>query len=53
LTRGSAFEELSPQAIGSVPSAGVLLRILMRPATGTAAGAHNDLRGVMLSWTWR
>jgi len=43
-----AFKGLSPQEIGSVLSAGMLLRILVLPATGIVADARNDRRGMML-----
>lgn len=43
-----AFKGLSPQEIGSVLSAGMLLRILVLPATGIIADARDDRRGMML-----
>jgi PPP family 3-phenylpropionic acid transporter len=43
-----AWKGLSPEQIGALLSAGMLLRILVLPVTGLMADARNDRRGMML-----
>lgn len=43
-----AFKGLSPQDIGTLLAAGMLLRLFVMPATGIVADARNDRRGMML-----
>ncbi len=43
-----AYKGLSAQQIGTLLATGMLMRILVLPATGTIADARNDRRGMML-----
>ena len=43
-----AYKGLSPQEIGTLLAAGMLLRLFVLPATGIIADARNDRRGMML-----
>jgi PPP family 3-phenylpropionic acid transporter len=44
-----AFQGLSPTEIGTLLSAGMLLRVLVPPITGIIADARNDRRSVMIA----
>ncbi len=44
-----AWKGLSPQQIGLLLSAGMLLRVVVVPLTGIGADARNDRRGMMLA----
>lgn len=44
-----AWKGLSPSEIGTLLSAGMLLRVAVAPFTGIVADARNDRRGVMLA----
>lgn len=43
-----AWRGLSPSQIGTLLSAGMLLRVIVAPVTGIVADARNDRRGMML-----
>src|SRR5512146_1182652 len=43
-----AYKGMSPTGIGTLLSAGMLLRVLVPPITGVIADARNDRRAVML-----
>lgn len=44
-----AFQGLSPTKIGTLLSAGMLLRVLVPPVTGIIADARNDRRSVLIA----
>jgi len=44
-----AYRGLSPTEIGTLLSAGMLLRVLVPPITGIIADARNDRRSVMIA----